>query len=97
MTTILDPTDERVPVSRQITRLQALQRSGVELLVAQADVTHPGQMRELLAHLDRRFATLHGVIHLAGVTSGSSFQAVHQLDDSQWHQQLAPKVTGLQV
>jgi len=78
--------------SRKIRRLQALEESGAEVLIARADAGDSAAMRAVLAAAHERFGRpLSGVIHAAGLPSGGMIQlktpeAVAAV--------LAPKVQG---
>jgi acyl transferase domain-containing protein/acyl carrier protein len=85
--------DDRI--SQIIEKVQAL-RQHTELLVLRADVADAAQMRAALDHVYRRFGTLHGVIHTAGVTSGrSSLSPLPMIGQSESEEQFQPKIYGL--
>lgn len=52
---------------QQLLELEAL---GAEVLVLQADVADPAQLRQAVEAARRRFGALHGVIHAAGAAGG---------------------------
>lgn len=80
--------------SQTIQQLQALEKQGAEILVAQADVANLGQMQTLVAEAIAKFGQINGLIHCAGVPSGSIMQ---QRTKSELAQVLAPKVSGTLV
>jgi acyl transferase domain-containing protein len=53
-----------------ITRLQAIEALGAEVLVMQGDVADETRMAEVIAQARARFGELNGVIHAAGVPPG---------------------------
>lgn len=75
-------------------RLQAvagLEAQGAEVLVLQANVTDPVQMRAAVDGARKRFGALHGVIHAAGVPGGGM---IAQRDRAAIEQVFAPKLEG---
>ena len=59
--------DDADPVSRRIRKLREIESLGAELYVVGADVTRPDDVRRVVHETQRRFGTLHGVFHTAGV------------------------------
>jgi acyl transferase domain-containing protein/thioesterase domain-containing protein len=57
------PDDE---TSRKIRRVRAMRARGAEVMVAAADVTDPGAMRQVIARVHERFGRINGVFHAAG-------------------------------
>ena len=78
-------------VVRQIRSLQAIEETGGEVLVCQADVSDKSQMERVLATAKERFGVLHGVIHAAGVPGGGLMlrQTMESVGDV-----FAAKITG---
>lgn len=91
----LAATDEADPVNRQIRRLQELEAMGAEVLILQADIADREQMAAVLAESDRRFGTLHGVIHAAGVTSAWGACPVREATPTWCEPHFVAKVEGL--
>jgi acyl transferase domain-containing protein len=87
----LSKYDGRDEVSRQITKLRALQAAGAEVLVARGDVTSREQMRRVIAEAHEQFGKIDGVIHAAGVAPGGMIQ-VKSVEAAAGV--LAPKVKG---
>jgi acyl transferase domain-containing protein/thioesterase domain-containing protein len=65
---------EHDPVSQAIHKLEFLGSLGADVLVASADVTDLVQVKRVVEQARRRFGTLHGVIHTAGVLRDSLIQ-----------------------
>lgn len=85
-------------ISRKIRRLQALEDLGAEVSVASADVADEAQMDSLMNRIYKQFGELNGVLHAAGVTSGSSvYRAVTEVGATESEAQFIPKVYGLYV
>jgi phthiocerol/phenolphthiocerol synthesis type-I polyketide synthase E len=80
-----DGDDERVAAVRE---LEAL---GAEVLPLAADVADAGAVAAAVAEARRRFGTVHGVIHAAGVPGGGLIQLKTRADVERV---LAPKVSG---
>ena len=77
-----------------IKKLENIERSGGELLIASADVTDSAAMTAVVAAAKERFGTIHGVIHAAGVLHDGIAQ-LKRPDIAA--QVLAPKVLGTLV
>jgi amino acid adenylation domain-containing protein len=86
--------DEEDPTRRRIERLLAIEELGGEVLTLSADVADPAAMREVVAAAERRFGTIHAVVHAAGVPGGGLLQGkVRETSEPI----LAPKVRGALV
>lgn len=89
--------DEDV-ISDRIRRLQAMESQGAEVLVLQADAANEEQMQAVIARIDEHFGELNGVLHMAGVTSGSSvFRLVSEIGVSESEAQFQAKVYGVLI
>jgi acyl transferase domain-containing protein/acyl carrier protein len=64
------PEDDQISV--KIRRLQAMEAAGAEVMLASVDVADEDGMRVLVTSASQRYGALHGVMHAAGVTTGSS-------------------------
>jgi myxalamid-type polyketide synthase MxaE and MxaD len=72
-------------------KLEALRAAGAQVLVAQADVTQPQAVAEVLEQVRRTLPPLKGVLHLAGAMEDGTLR---RLDARQLERVLAPKVAG---
>ena len=79
------------PVSRRIFAVRALEECGAEVLPVSADVTQRGEMAAVVRLAQKRFGTLHGVLHAAGIPGGGIIQ---RKDPKTAIAVLAPKVQG---
>ena len=79
---------------QRIRAVQALEAQGADVLVVRADVTDVAAMTSALAQVERRFGTIHGVIHGAGTLSDGLIQLKSPEDTLRV---LAPKVVGTLV
>jgi NAD(P)-dependent dehydrogenase (short-subunit alcohol dehydrogenase family)/aryl carrier-like protein len=71
--------------------VQSLRRAGVEVVIAQRDVTDREKLRELLADIDRTMPPLRGIIHAAMVLRDG---LVRSLDEERLRAVWGPKVEG---
>jgi polyketide synthase PksJ len=86
--------DEGDPVSHKIRKLKSLEALGAEVLVVTADVADLEQMKSAIQQAKKRFGTLRGVIHCAGIAGGG----VIQLKDPRTAANvLSPKLKGTLV
>src|SRR5579884_2650881 len=91
----LEQHNESDATSRTIRRLQQMEAAGAELLLLQADVADPAQMRMVIDETLRHFGALHGVIHAAGITSANAFPPLQVLGKAECELHFRPKVHGL--
>jgi acyl carrier protein len=77
------------PAARET--LDALERAGIQVAVAQADVAQEKQVAEILATIDQRMPPLKGVIHAAGVLDDG---ILLHLGWERFRSVTAPKVDG---
>ncbi|CAM2006331.1 non-ribosomal peptide synthetase/type I polyketide synthase [Acanthopleuribacter pedis] len=63
----LAQNDANDRTSQKIQRLKKLESLGAEVMVASADVTDTGKLRDIADQASYRFGTIHGVIHAAGL------------------------------
>ncbi|HZP67906.1 MAG TPA: SDR family NAD(P)-dependent oxidoreductase, partial [Rudaea sp.] len=68
---VLDGKDERA--ARRIRSIQKLEALGSRVAVLEADVADPAQIKRAVDAAVAQFGAVHGVIHAAGVASGSAF------------------------
>ncbi len=81
-------------ISRRIRSIRELESFGAEVLPAEADVTDVEAMREAVQEALRRFGTIHGVVHAAGVLQDG---LIAQKTQSDAEEVFAPKVHGAMV
>lgn len=81
-------------MAQKIRHLQALEELGAEYLLIEADVTNEQQMRRAVEQTTRRFGTIHGVFHTAGVPGAGLIQLKKPEVAARV---LAPKVIGARI
>ncbi|NEQ21461.1 MAG: SDR family NAD(P)-dependent oxidoreductase, partial [Microcoleus sp. SIO2G3] len=84
----------RKDVNPQSPNPKLLEAFGAEVLVASADIANKEQMQNAIALATKRFGTIHGVIHAAGVRSVNTVQAISR---AECEKQFQAKVQGLFV
>jgi amino acid adenylation domain-containing protein len=89
-----DPED---PVAARIRKVQAIEALGSTVLVGEADAADADRMGAVLAEAERCFGRVHGWIHAAGITQGSSLRPLEELSVADGEAQFRPKVQGLYV
>src|SRR5207248_158226 len=70
--TYLDKHGSEDPICGRILAVLRLEELGAEVVLSNADAGDEKAVRELLDDVYRRFGSLNGVIHAAGITSGRS-------------------------
>ena len=91
---VLSREPEESVLRGKITQIQALESSGAEVLVAQADVADADQMKSVVTQTLERFGQINGVVHAAGV-AGAGLIQLKSYDMAA--SVLAPKVKGTLV
>ncbi len=81
-------------ISRNISKVKALESLGADVLVLSGDVTDIDRMREIVSEAENHFGTIHGVIHAAGMVNDGLIQMKSQSDIENI---FAPKVYGTLV
>ncbi len=82
-------------VSQRIRQFQQLEAAGAEIVIACADVADAVQLSSVLDLATTRFGTVHGVIHLAGISTDEAFQSVALIDRHACELHFQPKVYSL--
>jgi len=73
------------------TQLESLEQAGATVMVAQADVSDEGQVKQLLTAIDASLPPLRGIIHAAGVLDDG---VLLQQTWDRFSRVIAPKVMG---
>lgn len=82
-------------VSQKIERLLTLEEKGGEVVVLQANVADPAQMKQAIEQVDERFGALNGIIHAAGIVGEQSMKPVQDVKPADCEAQFEAKVHGL--
>ena len=90
--TALESPDDRV--SRRILALRQLQELGADAIPFTADVSDPVQMARVIEEIVKRWGTIHGVVHSAGVPGGT---LTALLPRPAIDALFAPKIRGTQI
>jgi acyl transferase domain-containing protein/acyl carrier protein len=80
------------PVSYKIRKLQECQKSGAEIMVASGDVANAEELQEVIRRAKKRFGTIDGVIHAAGVADYEG--VIQERNREKTDPIMAPKVKG---
>ena len=91
---IIEARGDTTGIGRQISKIQAMEAYGAEVLVVKADVANETQMRVAIEQTLATFGTLHGVLHAAGLPGIGLIQLK---TPEQAASVLAPKVMGTLV
>ena len=83
--------------SQRIRRVQELEALGAEVLVLRADASDEEQMRGALEQTERRFGTLHGVIHGAALNGSDVDKDIASLTPDDCERHFKVKARGLLV
>jgi polyketide synthase 12/myxalamid-type polyketide synthase MxaB len=84
-------TGRRAPAPEAVEAIAEMERAGVQVMAAAADVADGHRMADLLEDVRRRFPPLRGVIHSAGVLDDG---ILTQQDWGRFRRVLAPKLDG---
>lgn len=86
-----------LPEPEVLSRLEALRRTGVDVVHYQADVTDRVAMAEVVRQVNARFGALHGVIHAANDKHHGRFHMIAQTAAPDFERELSPKLDGARV
>lgn len=91
---ILERGTDEDRVVRMIRGIARIESAGGKVMVGAADVTNLAQMRAVVRVATKKFGTIHGAIHAAGIsgTTPIGLKTVEELD-----QVMRPKLVGLAV
>jgi acyl transferase domain-containing protein len=78
-------------------KIKRLQAMGAEVLTFSCDVGDEPGMKAVISAAEQRWGRIHGVIHSAGLISGSTFDLADNLDPDICRQQFQAKVFGTLV
>jgi amino acid adenylation domain-containing protein len=92
----VDHTPEN-EISRKIAAIKEIESLGASVLPLAADAGDLEQMRKVFEAAEKRFGTIDGVIHSAGITGGPTFNEAIRLKPEDCRKQFRPKVNGLIV
>ena len=81
-------------IDLRVRLVQDFERRGGEVLVAAVDAMDAKAMAEVVERAERKWGPLSGVIHAAGVMSGSGFQGLQGLGTEGCEQLFGPKIQG---
>lgn len=92
----IDPSAARA--ASRIAAVLQLETLGAEVVVEEADAADAGQMRAVVARAERRFGAVHGVVHTAGLTTGSAvFNPLPEANPAQAAALFRPKAGGAEA
>jgi acyl carrier protein len=89
--------DDQDGLSARIRKVQALEEAGAEVLIVSADVSDQEQMGRALSQAAKRFGSVHGVVHAAGIVGVKSKFLVQEADLEKCLPHFRAKVGGLFV
>ncbi len=87
--------DDRI--SRAIQAIRRMEQQGSEVLVLRADVADATQMASAIDTAVQRFGTIHGAMHLAGITGHAALQLIPDITESTCEPQWRAKLTGARL
>jgi amino acid adenylation domain-containing protein len=89
--------NEKDPVTRNIKKMQQLEKLGAEVRYYRADLSDKQRMAEVIETSEAEFGPINGVIHSAGIMSGPSFSPIDNIDIKESAVQFQAKLYGLLV
>lgn len=85
----------------QVEKLQRLRRlekhTAGKVAYLSCNVADPARLAAAVKECEARFGALHGVIHAAGITGGSSVSPASELTAADFDAQFEPKIKGVQA
>ena len=89
--------DEQDTISREIRKLQALEASGLEFLMIEADMTNEDQMQAAINQSYERFGEIHGVFYVPEINAYKSAFSIQEIEKTDCNQQFQSTAHGLLV
>lgn len=90
----LHADDSAPQISEKIRQLRQIEQSGSELMVLNADVCNPEEMKNAIFEVRQHFGEINGVIHTAGIAGGSILEFSKRQEQTAI---LSPKIKGTLV
>lgn len=87
--------DKTDAISRRIRQLQAIEATGAQLMLLEADIANPTQFQSAIDQVSEQFGAIHGVIYVSPMSTVESACAIQQLDHQHWQHHFYSKVQGL--
>ncbi len=82
-------------LSARMLAVLKLEELGAEVVLSNTDAGNGKEVKALVDEIYRRFGVMNGIIHAAGITSGSSlYKSYAEIDKSESEEQFGPKVYG---
>lgn len=88
----LENHDADDPISQRLSAIQELQKAGVEVSVATADIADPESLRKIAARTVEKFGFLGGIVHSAAVIES---RIIHYTGPLDCERQFRAKVDGI--
>lgn len=86
---------DRVQLQQALEQVISLEQSGVDVHVISADVSKPESLNQAFAEFETRCDPAQGIIHAAGITSGSSIGVPYgEIGPGELEIQIHPKLQG---
>jgi len=83
------------PLAARMLAVLKLEELGAEVILSNADAGNAKEVKALVDEIYMRFGAMNGIIHAAGITSGSSlYKSYAEIDKSESEEQFGPKVYG---
>jgi len=91
----IEKHDQQDPLSTRMLAVLKLEELGAEVILSNADAGNAKEVKALVDEIYMRFGAMNGIIHAAGITSGSSlYKSYAEIDKSESEEQFGPKVYG---
>ncbi len=82
------------PAAAKIRKIQAIEATGAEVMLVQADVADKAALQTAVASAEARFGAIHGVIHAAGLAGEKTIKLLGQVDKQSCEEHFQAKVQG---
>lgn len=74
-----------------------IEAKGSTVTLVTADISSEADMNRVFAEVRRHFGSLHGVVHLAGITGAQALRLIPDLVAEECERQFSPKINGCYV
>ncbi|MCS3796551.1 amino acid adenylation domain-containing protein [Niastella sp. OAS944] len=81
-------------LAKRIKGLQELQERGASFITIAADIADIEEMENAVEIAEKKFGTIHGVFHAAGIIRAADFQTIGEMNAENFETHCRPKIYG---
>lgn len=86
---------EEKHIKEKVQQMHMLENQQGEVMYLSVDISDADELEKAVNEIEKKWGVIHGVIHAAGIVTGSSFSPIGKLRKENFNYQFGPKVHGL--